>query len=165
MDTLFKIDNTKAASTKEHSITETPVITNSGKNNGITKYVNHPATENGGIITYSDTTTTEAIFFQPNSFIGFSHVKKMTPLDTEHWNENCCLFFISALKHQIAGDFDYAHKLNKMDEIEVLLPVVHGKIAFNYMEAFIKEVKAIQLDIITEELQQTIKRYKLVIAS
>lgn len=165
VDSLFDIDNTKAASKSkyEHSEHAIPTITNSGKNNGITKYVNHSATEKGGIITYSDTTTTEAIFFQPNPFIGFSHVKKMTPYDMENWNENCSLYFISSLKHQISGDFDYAHKLNKMAEIEVLLPVINGAIAFNYMNSFIKELKVIQLDIIKDEFKRTIEKYEEVI--
>ena len=117
------------------------------------------ATEEGGIITYSDTTTTDAIFYQPSPFIGFSHVKKMTPIDAELWSENSCLFFISALKHRISGDFDYAHKLNKMGEIEVPLPTKENHIDFDYMNAYIQEMKRTHIKMIEGYFKTTLKKY------
>ena len=140
-----------------------PVITNSSKNNGITRFENHEATESGGIITYSDTTTTEAIFYQPSPFIGFSHVKKMTPIELNKWDENSCLYFISALKHQISGDFDYAHKLNSMGEIEVLLPTMKEQIAFDYMNRYIQEIKKIQVEMLKVRFEKTLQDYKSLI--
>jgi hypothetical protein len=162
---LFIIDNTSSAKKKTQSVTPTPVITNSSKNNGITKYENHDATEKGGIITYSDTTTTDAIFYQPSPFIGFSHVKKMTPIEPNNWNENSCLYFISALKHQISGDFDYAHKLNSMGEIEVSLPTLKGQIAFGFMNSFIREIKKIQVEILKVRFENTLQEYRSLIKS
>lgn len=160
---LFNIDNTTGAKKKNPGVIPTPVITNSSKNNGITKYENHEATERGGIITYSDTTTTDAIFYQPSPFIGFSHVKKMTPIESNDWNENCCLYFISALKHRISGDFDYAHKLNSMEEIEVPLPTIKGQIAFSYMDSYIREIKKIQVEILKCRFENTLHEYKTLI--
>ena len=165
VDKLFVIDNTKAANRSNISSLSIPVITNSSKNNGITKTEKLMATEEGGIITYSDTTTTDAIFYQPSPFIGFSHVKKMTPIDKELWNENSCLFFISALKHQISGDFDYAHKLNKMGEIEVALPTKEGHIDFDYMNNYIQEMKRTHVKMIEGYFKTTLEKYNDIISA
>lgn len=165
VEKLFKIDNTKGTFKKEHTDDMIPVVTNSSKNNGITKYQKREATEEGGIITYSDTTTTDTIFYQPSPFAGFSHVKKMTPINREKWNESCCLFFISALKHQISGDFDYDHKLNIMGEIEVPLPTRNGEIDFDYMDAYILEMKRTHVKMLKAYFDATIKLYSDIISS
>jgi len=144
---LFEIDGTKTVKNIGDTNTLTPIVTNSAKNNGITKYVLAEPTEMGGVITYSDTTTTDAIFYQPKPFIGFSHVKKMTPIDKAKWTENCCLFFISNLRHEIEGQFDYDHKLNVMSSIEVPLPIRDGEIDFDFMERYVDEVKHIHLKV------------------
>lgn len=136
----------------------TPVVTNSAKNNGITRYELAEPTEESGIITYSDTTTTDAIFYQPKPFIGFSHVKKMTPIRRDKWTENCCLFFISNLRHEIEGQFDYDHKLNVMPDIKVPMPIIDNDIAFGFMERYIDEVKRIHLKVLTD--RQDLKRRK-----
>lgn len=132
----------------------TPVVTNSAKNNGITRYELAEPTEEAGIITYSDTTSTDAIFYQPKPFIGFSHVKKMTPIRREKWTENCCLFFISNLRHEIEGQFDYDHKLNVMPEIKVPMPIIDNDIAFDFMEQYIHEVKRIHLRVLNDRFEQ-----------
>ena len=51
------------------------VIGNSAYNNGIIGYSILDNTEEGNIITFSDTTSSEAIFYQKESFIGYSPVK------------------------------------------------------------------------------------------
>lgn len=165
VDKLFKISNTKTVFINSKGDKSIPVVTNSGKNNGITMYVKREPTEKGGVITYSDTTTTEAIFYQPSPFAGYSHVKKMVPIDSKGWNENCCLFFISALKHQISGDFDYAHKLNKMDSIKVPLPVREGQIDFAYMNSYIQEIKQVHVRMIQAYFETILEQYKEVVSS
>ena len=57
----------------------TPVITNKSINNGIGGYTSLPATEKGNMITFSDTTTGDAIFYQPDDFIGYSHIQGLYP--------------------------------------------------------------------------------------
>lgn len=157
---LFIVDNT--ITEKKGAISEkpVPVVTNSSKNNGISRYVMSEATENGGIITYSDTTTTNTIFYQPNPFIGFSHVKKMTPIRRDKWSENCCLFFISNVRHEIEGLFDYDHKLNSMPDVKVSLPFIDNDIAFDYMEKYIEEVKRIHIRMKKDGFNQTLKKYR-----
>lgn len=155
---LFDIGNTSAQKDMPETSVPTPVVTNSSKNNGITKYVYAEPTEKGGIITYSDTTNTNTIFYQPKPFIGFSHVKKMTPIIQEQWTENCCLFFISNLRHEIDGQFDWDHKLNVMSDIQVPMPYLNGEIAFDFMENYIEEVKRIHILIIKDRAKHKIEK-------
>jgi len=54
---------------------KTPVIINSSRDNGVGGYIGLVPTENGNIITFSDTTTADSIFYQPQAFIGYSHVQ------------------------------------------------------------------------------------------
>ena len=151
---MFVVDNTVASKKVGDSDTLTPVVTNSARNNGITRYELAEPTEEGGIITFSDTTTTEAIFYQPKPFIGFSHVKKMTPIERDKWTENCCLFFISNLRHEIEGQFDYDHKLNVMPDIKVPIPTINDEIAYDFMEQYIDEVKRIHLKVLEDRFEQ-----------
>lgn len=158
---LFKVVGTATRKNGIMSDKSIPVVTNSAKNNGISKYVKSEATEDGGVITFSDTTSTNTIFFQPNPFIGFSHVKKMTPIRKDKWSENCCLFFISNLRHEIDGQFDYDHKLNRMPEIQVPLPFIDDDIAFDYMEEYIEEIKHIHMQMLKDEFKQTMCKYQM----
>lgn len=152
---LFAIGNTSGKiSAPSKRGTLTPIVTNSSKNNGIVQYVFAEPTEIGGIITYSDTTNTDTIFYQPKPFIGFSHVKKMTPILLGKWTENCCLFFISNLRHEIDGLYDWDHKLNTMPDVKVPMPYLNGEIAFDFMESYIKEVKHIHFLVLKERGKQ-----------
>lgn len=160
---IFKVENTAVAKKNEDYDKLTPVVTNSAKNNGITRYELAKPTEEAGIITFSDTTTTDAIFYQPKPFIGFSHVKKMTPIRRDKWTENCCLFFISNLRHEIEGQFDYDHKLNIMPDIKVPMPIINDDIAFDFMEQYIDEVKRIHLRVLNDRFNQKKKKCQTIV--
>lgn len=129
----------------------TPVVTNSSLNNGVSGYVNLEPTEKGGMITYSDTTTSEGIFYQPKDFVGYSHVQGLYPLNYQNeWNKNALLYFVCAFRKAAFGRFDYANKFNRniAREMKVLLPLYpNGEIAFEYIESFIK---ALQKELIKE---------------
>ncbi|MGL2474765.1 restriction endonuclease subunit S [Helicobacter pylori] len=97
---LFEIRPTKAYKlTNSHlfdNSAKNPVVTNSSLNNGISGYSSLEPTEKGNQITYSDTTTSEGIFYQKRPFIGYSHVQGLCPLKYhEFWNEK--LYSISLL--------------------------------------------------------------------
>lgn len=54
----------------------TPVLSNSSANNGIGGYCGLEPTEQGNIITFSDTTTgADTMFYQAGPFIGYPHVQ------------------------------------------------------------------------------------------
>ena len=66
----------------------TPVVANSSQNNGIGGYTNKKPTEDGGIITFSDTTTSDSIFYQSSPFVGYPHVQGLYPLKNKDiWTE------------------------------------------------------------------------------
>ena len=114
-----------------------PVIVNSSFNNGVGGYVDLKPTEKGGIITFSDTTSASAIFYQPNDFIGYSHVQGMYPYDNI-WTEKSMLFFLTVFKKAayLLG-FDYVNKFTRQlaKEIEVKLPIKDdGSLDISYME-------------------------------
>ncbi len=142
---LFEIRPTKAYNlTNPHlfdSNAKNPVVTNSSLNNGISGYSSLEPTEKGNQITYSDTTTSEGIFYQKRPFIGYSHVQGLYPLKYhEFWNEKTLLYIVVAFKKVACGRFDYGNKFNRKiaSEMSIILPTnPHGGMDFNFMHALI----------------------------
>ncbi len=142
---LFEIRPTKAYNlTNSHlfdSNAKNPVVTNSSLNNGISGYSSLEPTEKGNQITYSDTTTSEGIFYQKRPFIGYSHVQGLYPLKYhEFWNEKTLLYIVVAFKKVACGRFNYGNKFNRKiaSGMSILLPTnQHGKIDFPFMRTLI----------------------------
>lgn len=124
-----------------HDDGKNPVVTNSSVNNGITGYSNLSPTERGNMITYSDTTTSEGIFYQPDDFVGYPHVQGLYPKrDSDKWNEKTLLFFVSLFRKTAGGRFDYANKFNRTiaSQMLVSLPITtNGKIDWDFMQNLI----------------------------
>ena len=136
----YGLTNTKLFATAG----DTPVVTNTGANNGVSGRVALPPTEKGGIITYSDTTTSDAIFYQSEDFIGYSHVQGLYPKQTV-WNRFRLLYFVPAFKKAAANKFDYGNKFNRAitTEMYVTLPVtINSEIDFEFIDNFIVELEA-----------------------
>lgn len=142
---MFEIRPTKAYNLANSHLFDSnaknPVVTNSSLNNGISGYSSLEPTENGNQITYSDTTTSEGIFYQKRPFIGYSHVQGLYPLKYhEFWNEKTLLYIVVAFKKVACGRFDYGNKFNRKiaSEMSILLPTnPHGGIDFNFMRTLI----------------------------
>ncbi len=142
---LFEIRPTKAYNlTNSHLFdgnAKNPVVTNSSLNNGISGYSSLEPTEKGNQITYSDTTTSEGIFYQKRPFIGYSHVQGLYPLKYhEFWNEKTLLHIVTTFKKVACGRFNYGNKFNRKiaSEMSILLPTnQHGKIDFHFMHTLI----------------------------
>lgn len=142
---LFEIRPTKAYNlTNPHlfdSNAKNPVVTNSSLNNGISGYSSLEPTEKGNQITYSDTTTSEGIFYQKRPFIGYSHVQGLYPLKYhEFWNEKTLLYIVVAFKKVACGRFDYGNKFNRKIASEMLISLPtnpHGGIDFHFMHTLI----------------------------
>ncbi|MFP6101563.1 restriction endonuclease subunit S [Helicobacter pylori] len=158
---LFEIRPTKAYNLTNSllfdSNAKNPVVTNSSLNNGISGYSSLEPTEKGNQITYSDTTTSEGIFYQKRPFIGYSHVQGLYPLKYhEFWNEKTLLYIVVAFKKVACGRFNYGNKFNRKiaSEMSILLPTnPHGGIDFDFMEKFIAELQQCRL----AELQAYLK--------
>lgn len=132
-----------------------PVVVNSSQNNGIGGFVDLEPTEQGNIITFSDTTTSDSIFYQPNDFIGYSHVQGMFPY--EEWNKYSLLYFVICFRTATKGKFDYGNKFNrdKAKEILVTVPYYNKKPAFKYMENYIKALEAERIETLEAYLTVT----------
>lgn len=151
-----------------------PVVTNTSFNNGISCRVGLNSTEKGGIITYSDTTTWEAIFYQPEDFIGYSHIQGLYPYEKK-WTKGSLLYLVTVFKKAVINRFDYGNKFNRnlAKDIVVKLPVRNNKIDFDLMEKTINNIElkfftqlkeyfiSTGLDnyILTEEEIRTLKRF------
>lgn len=126
---------------------ETPLVSNSSTDNGIVNYVDFPATEHGNMITFSDTTTSDAIFYQPDAFIGYPHVQGLYAKE-DVWTEKSLLYFLAHFKAATSGRFDYATKFTRKiaTEIEITLPVLDdGTIDFAFTEAYIRELEVARI--------------------
>ena len=136
----YGLTNTKLFATAG----DTPVVTNTGANNGVSGRVALPPTEKGVNISYSDTTTSDAIFYHSEEFIGYSHVQGLYPKQTV-WNRFRLLYFVAAFKKAAANKFDYGNKFNRAitTEMYVTLPVtINSEIDFEFIDNFIVELEA-----------------------
>lgn len=138
--------------TKNHKVTNkdlmhedgiNPVVVNSSYNNGIGGYTNHEITEPGNVITFSDTTNADSIFYQENDFVGYSHVQVLKPIKyNEKWSKECLIFFTAVFKKKAKlMNFDYVNKFTREDasKIIVKLPIdVNGEPDWEYMERYVK---------------------------
>ena len=109
-----------------------PVIANSAYNNGIGGFTNKNTTEKGNMITFSDTTTADSIFYQPNEFVGYPHVQGMYPkLYSDKWNIDTLLYLVTIFKGKAKSlDFDFVNKFRRdtASSMKVPLPIdVKGK--------------------------------------
>ena len=134
--------------------------------NGISGYVDLKATEKGNIVTYSDTTTSEGIFYQPDDFIGYSHVQGLYPFAVNKWNEKSLLYFVSLFKKGAGGRFDYANKFNRKiaKTIIVYLPTKNNQPDFDFMETYIHAVEKVVIKNVVTWKDKEIEKTKEVVA-
>ena len=145
---LFDIHPTKAYKLTNNSLLSedgvNPVIVNSSYNNGVGGYTNMPVTEEGRIITFSDTSSVDAVFYQSKPFVGYPHVQGMYPIGRykNDWSENSLLFFTVVFKNKARGlGFNYVNKFTRESAAKMIvkLPINREKnIDFLYMENFIR---------------------------
>ena len=168
---LFEIKPTKAYKLTNEDLFEKnglyPVVTNSSVNNGITGYTNLSPTEKGNMITYSDTTTSDGIFYQPTDYIGYSHIQGLYPLvHKEKWEHKSLMYTVTCFRKSASGRFDYGNKFNRniAKEMFIQLPTKDGKINFEFMELLISAVQKLVIkDVVLyadEKIQSTKKIVK-----
>lgn len=141
-----------------------PVIVNSSYNNGIGGYSTYDCTEEGNTITFSDTTTADSIFYQPNDFVGYSHVQKLTPIIyQDKWTKNCLIFFTTIFRTKAKlMNFDYVNKFTRENALSLLvkLPVKNNEPDWEYMENYIKSLYSIERERISTVAQRVEKQSK-----
>lgn len=125
-----------------------PVVTNTSQNNGIGGYSMLNTTEKGRMIIFSDTTTSDSIFYQPSDFIGYPHVQGLYALNPLNWSEESLLYLVTAFRKCASGRFDYATKFTRViaSNMELYLPVTStGDIDFPFMETYIRAIEKITI--------------------
>lgn len=170
---LFDIHPTKAYKLKNRelfaTIGNTPVLSNSSTNNGIGGYCGLEPTEEGKIITFSDTTTgADTMFYQTDPFIGYSHVQGMYPYNSSVWNDKRYLYLISAIRKSAGSGWSYAVKFNRalVCELMVELPVTSdGNPDFDYMERYIKAIKKLTIANVVKYKDNVIDTTKMLVNS
>jgi len=140
-----------------------PVVANTSNNNGIGGYSSLKPNEKGGIITFSDTTTADSIFYQPNDFIGYSHVQGMYPF-SDLWNHRSLQYFMTVFKNvALSKNFDYANKFNRKLALNfiVSLPTTDGSnLDYEYMEKYIRVIEKIVVKDVVAYKDKEIKETK-----
>lgn len=119
-----------------------PLVVNSSENNGIGGYSSLDATEEGGIITFSDTTEGNTFFYQPHDFIGFAHVQGMYPIGRV-WSRNELLFLVTVISFASFGRYNYGRKMTRENILNtcVCLPTdAGGNPDWEFMDSYIRSL-------------------------
>jgi len=148
---LFEINPTKYYKLKNEEIIsldgDVPLISNSSVNNGVMGFSDLKANNKGDSLTCSDTTLgAETMYYQEKDFIGYSHIQHLVP-KFEPFNKKIASVIISACRVSTLNKYDYGNKFNReaMNNTEIKLPVLNGKINFSFIEKFITELEAERL--------------------
>ena len=170
---LFDVHPTKSYKLKNRELFATggnvPVLSNSSTNNGIGGYCGLEPTEEGKIITFSDTTTgADTMFYQKEPFIGYPHVQGMYPYNSFAWNEKRYLYLISAIRKSAGDGWSYAVKFNRalVCELMVELPVtVDSEPDFDYMERYIRAIEKLTIADVVKYKDKVIDTTKMLVNS
>ena len=151
---------------------KTPVVSNSSAGNGIGGYVDLMPTEEGNVITFSDTTTgADTMFYQEFAFVGYPHVQGMHPYIPKLWNRECFLYVIATIRSSAGKGWSYANKFTreKVKNIMIELPVksTYGSnhkytvydIDFNYMQERIRELEQERIRELEQERIRELELY------
>lgn len=170
---LFDVHPTKSYKLKNRELFATggnvPVLSNSSANNGIGGYCGLEPTEEGKIITFSDTTTgADTMFYQKEPFIGYPHVQGMYPYNSFVWNEKRYLYLISAIRKSAGNGWSYAVKFNRalVCELMVEFPVTaDGEPDFDYMERYIRAIEKLTIADVVKYKDKVIDTTKMLVNS
>lgn len=110
-------------------------------------YTNQPTTEKGQVITFSDTTTSDSIFYQPYDFVGYSHVQVLKPRNyIDKWTRESLIFVTVIFKKKASlMNYDYVNKFTRNDalKLKIKLPVTDlGDPDFRRMETYVKQLES-----------------------
>lgn len=140
-----------------------PFVSNISYNNGIKGYSELEALNQGNVITISDTTDDNSVFYQENPFIGFSHVQILNPKEEmlSTFNKNVAQYIVSAIRNSKKGMFDYATKYNS-DNIKrtiISLPVDKmGKPDCIKIESIMKRRTLSRLQVLSKEIRERMEQ-------
>lgn len=141
---LFDIHPTKAYNLTNAKLMNggcNPVVVNSAYFNGVGGFTSLDATENGHMITFSDTVDANTIFYHDKPFVGYPHVQGLYPkgLYKAKWTKGSLLFMATVMrKAALTKGFDYGNKFRRdiAMTLKVKLPTdKSGNPNWPYMES------------------------------
>ena len=105
---------------------------------------------------------TGIVYFQPEKFVTTDGVLVLEPSEFD-LNQLSGLFFTAILQNHL-NHFGYTNTVSaqKLNEIEVILPTIKSKIAFNFMEKYITALVAERSETLEAERIETLEAYLLV---
>lgn len=160
---LFDIHPTKAYKCTNAELLdngETHVVVNSAYNNGVGGLSTLKPTEQGNMITFSDTVDANTIFYQDKPFIGYPHVQGLYPIGIfrKNWTELSLKYFATVFRQKaLSIGFDYGNKFRRDIAVKlyIFLPVDKtGQPDWVYMEEYMRKVE--------EKTENTLNQFMLV---
>lgn len=155
---LFDIHPTKAYKCTNAELLDgggTNVVVNSAYDNGIGGTSTFNPTENGNMITFSDTVDANTIFYQKSPFVGYPHVQGLYPVGKYQnaWTQGSLQYFVTAFRERaLAVGFDYGNKFRRdiAANLFVKLPATpDGDPDLAYMESYMANLEAKVADSLT----------------
>ena len=147
---LFDIHPTKAYKCTNAELLDrggTNVVVNSAYNNGIGGTSTFSPTENGNMITFSDTVDANTIFYQKSPFVGYPHVQGLYPVGKYQnaWTQGSLQYFVTVFRERaLAVGFDYGNKFRRdiAANLFVKLPSTpDGAPDWAYMESYMAYIE------------------------
>lgn len=147
---LFDIHPTKAYKCTNAELLDgggTNVVVNSAYDNGIGGTSTFSPTENGNMITFSDTVDANTIFYQESPFVGYPHVQGLYPVGKYQnaWTRGSLQYFVTVFRERaLAVGFDYGNKFRRdiAANLFVKLPATpDGAPDWAYMESYIANLE------------------------
>ena len=149
---LFEVTPTKFYPGRDSEVIgengKVPFVTTTSSGNGWKDFTILEPNNDGNCITFSDTTDTDAIFYQPIGFVGRSHVQAMRGSLNSDMTKNMYLFIVSVIKRSVGGAYSWGNKLNResMNNTILTLPVTPtGEPDWEWMEAYIRQIEDIHV--------------------
>ena len=161
---LFDIHPTKAYKCTNAELLdngETHVVVNSAYNNGVGGLSTLKPTEQGNMITFSDTVDANTIFYQDKPFIGYPHVQGLYPIGIfrKNWTELSLKYFATVFRQKaLSIGFDYGNKFRRDIAVKlyIFLPVDKtGQPDWEYMEEYMRKVE--------ERVKVTMEKYEMTV--
>lgn len=155
---LFDIHPTKAYKCTNAELLDggdTNVVVNSAYDNGIGGTSTFSPTENGNMITFSDTVDANTIFYQKSPFVGYPHVQGLYPVGKYQnaWTQGSLQYFVTVFRERaLTVGFDYGNKFRRdiAANLFVKLPATpDGAPDWAYMESYMANLETKVADSLT----------------
>lgn len=164
---LFNIHPTRSYKLTNKDLFRTigkiPVVANSSTDNGIGGWTSLKPTELGNKVVFSDTTTSDSIFYQPQDFVGYPHVQGLYSNDN-NWTENTLMYLTVTFRKSAVGLFNYGNKFTReiAKKMVVSIPINQdNSVDYDFMDKFISAQKKLVTQRVSNWVKQKLLEIKI----